>query len=231
MTKKSTGLTTTLTSDCEGVDCHKIEDAFFELQFEMKALMKDKQQQKEIYSNLVAERDEKNAAIFQLESIKQKQMALITNLQDKEDDNANKKITAALNANLTIQLANLKAELAKEDTIIANLKAQQDNRTVVNANLISQLTISSNIIANLTGELNQKNAIILSQQSQLENLNATVVDLQSQQRNQTAANSNLQFQLANQPAVNANLTTQLASKTQEYDQIQRDMRWLNCHWD
>ena len=114
VTKKSTGLTTTLTSDCEGVDCHKIEDAFFELQFEMKALIKDKQQQKEIYSNLIAERDEKNAAIFQLESIKQKQMALITNLQDKEDDNANKKITAALNANLTIQLANLKAESAKE---------------------------------------------------------------------------------------------------------------------
>ena len=39
VTKKSTGLTTTLTSDCEGVDCHKIEDAFFELQFEMKALI------------------------------------------------------------------------------------------------------------------------------------------------------------------------------------------------
>ena len=98
---------------CEGDDCPDIADAFIQLQSEMKTQLEEKERQAEINSNLAAENDEKNAAIFQLESIKQKQMALITNLQDK-DDNANKKITAALNANLTIQLANLKAELAKE---------------------------------------------------------------------------------------------------------------------
>ena len=240
MSKKSATTTTTPfqslinlkpsdVNHCEGDDCPDIADAFIQLQSEMKTQLEEKERQAEINSNLAAENDEKNAAIFQLESIKQKQMALITNLQDKEDDatsddNTNIYNLTAETANLKIQIANFKSEKdQKMNTIIANMQTQQENdQTAINANLSSQLVIKNNIIANLTGARDQKNAIILSQQSQLENLNATVVDLQSQQRNQTAANSNLQFQLANKPAVNANLTTQLASKTQEYDQIQRD---------
>ena len=43
-----------------------------------------------IIAKLTAEREEKDAAISSLELIKQKQMALIINLQEKEDEEATK---------------------------------------------------------------------------------------------------------------------------------------------
>ena len=251
MSKKSATTTTTPfqslinlkpsdVNHCEGDDCPDIADAFIQLQSEMKTQLEEKERQAEINSNLAAENDEKNAAIFQLESIKQKQMALITNLQDKEDDatsddNTNIDNLTAETANLKIQIANFKSEKdQKMNTIIANMQTQQENdQTAINANLSSQLAIKNNIIANLTGARDQKNAIILSQQSQQEKLNATIVDLQSQQRNQTAANSNLQFQLGNQTVVTTDFQSKLAKKIEDVNKIRLEYdvhrRYWNAH--
>ena len=87
---------------------------------------------KSIIAKLTTEREEKDATISEQELVKQKQMALIIGLQEKED---------------------------KESTGIANLQGQLANQTGINANLQSQLANQANVIANIKSQLANQTAI------------------------------------------------------------------------
>ena len=113
------------------------------VQQEDQTAVEDKSHCIAIIAKLTAEREDKDAAISSLELVKQKQMALIINLQEKEDKEAATGIAnlesqllnqTGLNANLQSAITNLTAEQDKINIIIANLQSQLVNQTAINAN-------------------------------------------------------------------------------------------------
>ena len=208
-------------NDCKGADCLNINDAFFLLQSKIKTMLIEKQEQSETIYNQEVIKQKQLAKMIEQEDKIDEQSALIAKLQSAHPNQPDTDI-----AKLEAELADLKAEQDKKNSIIANLKDQVATQTKTVEKLQSECDHSADNekmeaeLAKLKAEQDKKNSIIANLKDQVATQTKTIEKLQSE-CDHSADNAKMEAKLAklkaeqvNANAIIANLKNRVANQTE-----------------